>query len=223
MSGSKRGPASFFRHPVMRYRYVAIEGPPGVGKTVLARRIAEALDGGTVLENEANPFLKDFHAGRPGAAFQTQIFFLLSRYRELSQLAQRELFSQVKVSDFILPKDKIFAYLHLDDSELLLYEKIYRTLAAEVPSPELVVYLQAPAETLIKRLRRSPGHVPDDSTMREIVRAYDYFFFHYSATPLLVVNASTVDFASPETNLDYLVQEIRLMPGGTRYYVPSAG
>ncbi len=206
----------------MRYRYVAIEGPPGVGKSALARRIAEVLDGGTVLENEANPFLKDFHAGRPGAAFQTQMFFLLSRYRELSQLAQRELFSQVKVSDFILPKDKIFAYLNLDDSELLLYEKIYRTLAAEVPSPELVIYLQAPAETLIKRLRRSPGFVPDDSMMREIVRAYDYFFFHYSATPLLVVNAGTVDFSNPETNLDYLVQEIRLMPGGTRYYVPSA-
>ncbi len=206
----------------MRYRYVAIEGPPGVGKTVLAKRIAEALDGGTVLESEANPFLKDFHSGRPGAAFQAQVFFLLSRYRELSQLAQRELFSQVKVSDFILPKDKIFAYLNLDDSELLLYEKIYRTLAAEVPSPELVIYLQAPAETLIKRLRRSPGHVPDDSTMREIVRAYDYFFFHYSATPLLVVNATAVDFANLETNLDYLVQEIRLMPGGTRYYVPSA-
>ncbi len=206
----------------MRYRYVAIEGPPGVGKSALARRIAEVLDGGTVLESEANPFLKDFHAGRPGAAFQAQIFFLLSRYRELSQLAQRELFSQVKVSDFILPKDKIFAYLNLDDSELLLYEKIYRTLAAEVPSPELVIYLQAPAETLIKRLRRSPGFVPDDSTMREIVRAYDYFFFHYSATPLLVVNAGSVDFANPETNLDYLVQEIRLMPGGTRYYVPSA-
>jgi deoxyadenosine/deoxycytidine kinase len=206
----------------MRYRYVAIEGPPGVGKSSLARRVAEALDGGTVLENEANPFLKDFHEGRPGAAFQAQVFFLLSRYRELSQLAQRELFSQVKISDFILAKDKIFAYLNLDDSELLLYEKIYRALAVEVPAPELVIYLQAPAETLIKRLRRSPGFVPDDSAMREIVRAYDYFFFHYSATPLLVVNAGTVDFSSPETNLDYLVQEIRLMPGGTRYYVPSA-
>jgi deoxyadenosine/deoxycytidine kinase len=206
----------------MRFRYVAIEGPPGVGKTNLARRLAEVLDGGVVLESEANPFLKDFQGGRPGSAFQTQIFYLLSRYRELSQLAQRELFSQLKLSDFILPKDKIYAYLHLDDSELALYEKIYRTLAAEVPSPELVIYLQAPAETLAKRIRRNPVHALNESSLREIVRAYDYFFFHYSATPLLVVNCSEVDFSSPETNLDYLVQEIRLMPGGTRYYVPSA-
>lgn len=206
----------------MRFRYVAIEGPPGTGKSTLAKRLAEFLDGGVVLESETNPFLKDFQGGRPGSAFQTQIFYLLSRYRELSQLAQRELFSQLKLSDFILPKDKIYAYLHLDDSELVLYEKIYRALASEVPSPELVIYLQAPAETLAKRLRRNLGPVPNDSSLREIVRAYDYFFFHYSATPLLVVNCAEVDFSSPETNLDYLVQEIRLMPGGTRYYLPSA-
>ncbi|MGH9336827.1 MAG: deoxynucleoside kinase [Vicinamibacteria bacterium] len=207
----------------MRFRYVAVEGPPGVGKTALGRRIAEALDGGTVLESEANPFLKDFHAGRPGAGFQSQVFFLLCRYRELSQLAQRELFSQVKVSDFILAKDKIYAYLNLDDSELVLYEKIYRALAAEVPAPELVIYLQAPAETLLKRIRRSAaGSFVDEVDLREIVRAYDYFFFHYSQTPLLVVNCSAVDFSSPETSLHDLVQEIRLMPGGTRYYVPSA-
>jgi deoxyguanosine kinase len=206
----------------MRFRYVAIEGPQGVGKTNLARRLAEILDGGTVLESETNPFAADFRAGRPGAAFQTQVFYLLNRYRALSQLAQRELFSQMKITDFILAKDKIYAYLHLDDSELLLYEKIYRTLATEVPAPELVIYLQAPAETLIRRLRKSSSPLPDESELREVVRAYDYFFFHYSQTPLLVVNCSDVDFSTPETSLDYLVQEIRLMPGGTRYYVPAA-
>jgi deoxyadenosine/deoxycytidine kinase len=206
----------------MRFRYVAVEGPPGVGKTSLARRLSETLSGDTLLESGTNPFVKDFHAGQPGAAFQTQIFYLLKRYRELSQLAQRELFSQLKITDFIFAKDKIYAYLHLEDSELVLYEKIYRTLAAEVPAPELVIYLQAPAETLIKRLRRNPGPVPDDAGLREIVRAYDYFFFHYVATPLLVVSCAEVDFSSPETSLDYLVQEIRLMPGGTKYYVPSA-
>lgn len=206
----------------MRFRYVAIEGPPGVGKSALARRLAEALDGGLVLETEVNPFLSDFHAGSPGAAFQTQVFYLLSRYRELSRLAQRELFSQLKISDFILAKDKIYAYLHLDDSELPLYEKIYRALATEVPAPELVVYLQAPADILLKRLRWTAGPTPEDEDLREIVRAYDYFFFHYSATPLLVVNCAEVDFASPETSLDYLVNEIRIMPGGTRYYVPSS-
>jgi deoxyadenosine/deoxycytidine kinase len=206
----------------MRFRYVAVEGPPGVGKSALARRLAETLDGGLVLETEGNPFLNDFHAGSPGAAFQAQVFYLLSRYRELSRLAQRELFSQLKISDFILAKDKIYAYLHLDDSELPLYEKIYRTLAAEVPAPELVVYLQAPADVLLKRLRRSAGPTPEDEDLREIVRAYDYFFFHYSATPLLVVSCAEVDFSSPETSLDYLVNEIRLMPGGTRYYVPSS-
>jgi deoxyadenosine/deoxycytidine kinase len=205
----------------MKYRYIAVEGPPGIGKTPLARRLAEALDGGTVLESETNPYVNDLQAGKSGAAFQAQIFYLLSRYRELSRLAQRELFSQLKVADFILAKDKIFAYLNLEDSDLLLYEKIYRALAPEVPSPELVIYLQAPAETLIKRLRRNPGLAPDESSLREIVKAYDYFFFHYSVTPLLVVNASTVDFGNPETPIDYLVQEIRLMPGGTRYFVPS--
>jgi deoxyadenosine/deoxycytidine kinase len=206
----------------MRFRYVAVEGPPGVGKTSLARRLAETFDGGMVLESGTNPFLNDFHEGKPGAAFQAQIFYLLSRYRELSQLAQRELFSQLKIADFILAKDKIYAYLHLDDSELVLYEKIYRTLASEVPAPELVIYLQASAEALMKRLRRAHGPLPEEADLREVVRAYDYFFFHYSATPLLVVNCSDVDFSSPETRLDYLVQEIRLMPGGTRYYVPTA-
>lgn len=206
----------------MEFRYIAVEGPPGSGKTELAERLAKELDGAALLEKRNNPFLGPFLAGQPGAAFQAQIFFLLNRYRELAPLAQRELFSQTQVADFILAKDKIHAYLNLDDTELMLYEKIYGPLAEEVPPPELVVYLQAPAEVLAKRLRdRSADVSPTEDDLREIVRAYDYFFFHYSATPLLVVSSAEVDFASPETDLADLLQEIQLMPGGTRFYVPA--
>ena len=141
----------------MTFRYIAVEGPPGVGKTELSKGLAARLDGAALHEEKNNPFLRDFLAGKGGAAFQAQIFFLLNRYRQLSGLAQRELFSQTQISDFILNRDKVYAYLHLDDTELLLYEKIYRPLAVEVPSPELVVYLQVPArgarETLAAALR----------------------------------------------------------------------
>lgn len=206
----------------MDFHYIAIEGPPGVGKTPLAERLAVRIDGSTVLEESQNPFLKPFRDGRPGSAFQAQMFFLLNRYRELSELAQRELFQQRKISDFILARDKIYAYLHLDDTELSLYEKMYRVLGGEVPAPELVIYLQAPAEVLLKRLRkRSQGAGLEEPDLKELVRAYDYFFFHYSATPLLVVNSSNVDFADPDTPLDDLVQEIHLISGGTRYYIPG--
>jgi deoxyguanosine kinase len=207
----------------MRFRYIVVEGPPGVGKTLLAQRLAALFDGGTVLEEASNPFLDDFLSGRSGADFQAQVFFLLNRYRAISELAQRELFSQLKVSDFLLTKDKIYAHLNLDDTELMLYEKIYGVLATEVPAPDLVIYLQAQAPVLLKRHRRRPEiRFPDEEDLRELVRAYDYFFFHYSATPLLVVSAADVDFAHPETPLNDLVQEIQLMPGGTRYYVPAS-
>ena len=207
----------------MEFRYIVVEGPPGVGKTLLAQRLAALLDGGTVLEKANNPFLDDFLSGRSGAAFQAQVFFLLNRYREISELAQRELFSQLKFSDFLLAKDKIYAHLNLDDTELILYEKIYGALATEVPAPDLVIYLQAQAPVLLKRHRRRPeSRFLDEEDLRELVRAYDYFFFHYSATPLLVVSAADVDFAHPETPLNDLVQEIQLMPGGTRYYVPAS-
>ncbi len=206
----------------MTYRYIAVEGPPGVGKTELSTRLAGQLDGAALHEEKNNPFLRDHHAGKGGASFQTQIFFLLNRYRQLTGLAQRDLFSQTQVSDFILAKDKIYAYLSLDDAELMLYEKIYGPLAAEVPSPELVVYLQVPAEALAKRIRqRSSADAIEEDALREVVRAYDYFFFHYSQTPLLVVSSAEVDFGDPERDLTDLLREIQLMPGGTRFYIPS--
>lgn len=206
----------------MDFRYIAVEGPPGVGKTGLAERLAKNLEGRTLLEQKNNPFLDNFLSGEPGAAFQAQIFFLLNRYRELAALAQRELFAQTQISDFILAKDKIYAYLGLDDTELMLYEKIYGPLAGEVPAPELVLYLQAPAEVLSRRLRaRSEARFPQEEGLRDIVRAYDYFFFHYTATPLLVVSSAEVDFSEQSADFEDLLQEIRLMPGGTRFYVPA--
>ena len=207
----------------MNFRYVAIEGPPGTGKTQLAERLAAKVDGAALLEDKNNPFLTEFQSGRSGAAFQAQIFFLLNRYRELRELEQRDLFTQTQFSDFILAKDKIYAYLHLDDTELMLYEKIYTPLTTEVPAPELVVYLQAPADVLSRRLRqRNDPTAPEIDVLREIVRAYDYFFFHYSATPLLVVSSAAVDYVSPETGIDDLFEEIEQMTGGTKFYVPAA-
>lgn len=208
----------------MRYRYIAVEGPPSVGKTPLVKRLGERLDASPVTEAIENPFLKDFYLEKPGAAFQAQMFFLLSRYRQLSELTQRELFRQVTLCDFIFSKDKIFAYLNLDDTELMLYEKIFQVLAGEVPSPELVIYLQASAEALVKRVRSrhrrgDPG--PGEPYLKELVKAYDYFFFHYSGTPLLVVNSTDVDFGDPSVELDDLLREIDSMAGGTRYYVPA--
>ena len=208
----------------MKLRYVSVEGPPGVGKSALVERLVAHLEASVVLERSENPFLRDFYHEKPGAAFQTQMFFLLSRYRQLLELAQRELFRQVTVSDFIFAKDKIFAYLNLDDTELMLYEKIYRVLEGEVPQPELVIYLQAPAEVLLKRLKARPRRAepgPGESYLRELVKAYDYFFFHYSATPLLVVNTAEVDFSHPATALDDLIHEMQSLSGGTRFYMPG--
>jgi deoxyadenosine/deoxycytidine kinase len=207
----------------MNFHYIAVEGPPGVGKTALVERLG-GREASIVLEEGGNPFLRNFYSRKPGAAFQTQMFFLLSRYRQLSELTQRELFHQLTVCDFLFAKDKIFAYLNLDDTELGLYEKIYGVLSGEVPPPELVIYLQAPVEVLSKRLK-AKGHkgepLPKDDYLRELVKGFDYFFFHYSATPLLIVNTAEVDYSDPETDLDELLSEIETTEGGTRFFKPA--
>jgi deoxyadenosine/deoxycytidine kinase len=210
----------------MPFQYVAIEGPVGVGKTALTERLATRLDATAVLEETENPFLADFYTGRPGAALQAQLFFLLNRHRQLMTLRQTSLFAQATICDYLFDKDKIFAYLNLDDNELFIYQRLYDLLARDVPPPDLVVYLQTPTDVLLRRVhsRRMDADTvafqPDDEYLRELNEAYHHFFFHYSATPLLVVETSQFDSDASDEAVDDLIKQIRAMGPGTRYYVP---
>jgi deoxyguanosine kinase len=206
------------------FRYIALEGPPGVGKTALAERLAAHVDATTVLEETDNPFLADFYADQPGAALQAQLFFLLNRHRQQEALRQTDLFSQLTICDYLFEKDRVYAYLNLDDNDLFIYQRLYDLLARDVALPDLVVYLQAPSELLIKRLRARDadheGYTPNPAYVQKLNEAYQHFFFHYSATPLLVVETSQIDLASSDEVLDDLLRQIRGMGRGTRYYVP---
>ena len=210
----------------MQFRHIAVEGPIGVGKTALAERLGPRLDATVVLEDTDNPFLADFYADRPGAALQAQLFYLLNRHRQQMALRQADLFSQITICDYLFDKDKIFAYLNLDDNELFIYQRLYELLARDVPPPDLVVYLQAPTDVLLRRLnaRRTDSELaafePDPDYLRELNEAYHHFFFHYDATPLLVVETSQFDADASDEALDDLVKQIRTAGPGTRYYVP---
>ena len=212
----------------MSFRSIAIDGPIGVGKTALAERLAARLDGTTILEERENPFLPDFYKGRPGAALQAQLFYLLNRHQQQTAQRQSNLFTQVTICDYVFDKDKIFAYLNLDDNELFIYQRLYDLLAADIPSPDLVIYLQAPTDVLEARLearaalREADAEAlePDADYLRELNEAYQHFFFHYTATPLLVVETSQVELHSSDEALEDLVRQITTMGKGTRYYVP---
>ena len=209
----------------MAFHYIAIEGPIGAGKTSLAERLATRLDATAVLEETENPFLADFYAGRAGAALQAQLFYLLNRHRQQLTMRQGDLFAQATIADYIFDKDKIFAYLNLDDNELFIYQRLYELLVNDVPAPDLVVYLQAPTDVLVRRIRERRSD--DDSApepgadyVREMNEAYQHYFFHYTATPLLVVETSQFDLHTSDEALDDLIKQINSMNRGTRYYVP---
>jgi deoxyadenosine/deoxycytidine kinase len=210
----------------MSFQYIAIEGPVGVGKTALAERLAARLDATAVREETENPVLANFYGGRPGAALQAQLFFLLNRHRQQIALRQGDLFAQATVTDYLFDRDKIFAYLNLDDNELFIYQRLYDLLAKDVPTPDLVIYLQAPTDTLARRIRSrvedvdGPPPDPGSDYLRELNEAYQHFFFHYTDTPLLVVETSHVDLAGSDAALDDLVRQVQSMTRGTRYYVP---
>lgn len=208
---------------MLKARYIAVEGPIGVGKTTFAKLLAGRLGADLMLEVvEANPFLAHFYREPARYAFQTQLFFLLSRYKQHEALRQQALFAKGLVCDYLFAKDRLFAQLTLSDDELALYEKVFRLLDTKVARPDLVVYLQATPDALMQRIRKRAHEYErpiQESYLQELVKRYNQFFFHYHETPLLVVNTSDVDLRSPEAFGD-VVREINAMRGGIQYYVP---
>jgi deoxyguanosine kinase len=206
-------------------RYIAVEGVIGVGKTTLAQMLCERLSARVVLEKfEENPFLEKFYKDPEHYAFQTQIFFLLSRYRQQQELFQADLFQKVTVSDYMFEKDKIFAYLNLQDDELRLYETLVSQLEKNIPAPDLVVYLQSSVERLMSNIRnrgRSIEEPISEEYIRNLNEAYNYFFFRYKAAPLLIVNATQIDFVNNRKDFEELLAQIvRPQRSAVEYYNP---
>jgi deoxyguanosine kinase len=204
-------------------RHIAIEGPIGVGKTSLVGLLAKRFSGTQVLEDVTNPFLADFYAGKEGAAFQTQIYFLLSRYRQQQEIAQIDLFKNLVLADYTFAKDKIFASLTLSDAEMGIYDKLYKELSDTVPRPDLVVHLTAAVETCLTRIKkrgRSFEKAISADYLKSLVTAYNYFFYHYRETPLLVVETNEIDFVERKGDLEDLIQQITRPFRGTQIYVP---
>jgi deoxyadenosine/deoxycytidine kinase len=207
-----------------RPRYIAVEGPIGVGKTTLAHILGERLGGQVVLEAvEENPFLASFYADRKKHAFQAQLFFLLSRFQQQQALFQHDLFSQATVADYLFAKDRIFAALTLNPAELALYHQVYELLGPRTIRPDLVVYLQARTDVLLARIKKRGRDFErsiDAGYLDQLAKAYSDFFFHYDESPLLVVNTSDIDLEGSPRDLEALLAVIRRHRKGTQHYVP---
>lgn len=215
------------RDGVKEARYIAIEGPIGVGKTSLATLLGRRLGARLVLERpDENPFLDDFYRDSRRFAFKTQLFFTLSRFMQQQEFAQQDLFHDLVIADYMFAKDKIFAYLTLDDKELALYEKLVDLIEPQVPVPDLVIYLQATTDVLTERIGRR-GRTYErrvgEEYLRSVNEAYNYYFFHYTQSPLLVVNTSEIDFVHKQADLDDLIVEIKRPHAGTTFYGPGGG
>ena len=205
-------------------KYIVVEGPIGVGKTSLVHMLSDKLSARTMLEKyEHNPFLTDFYKDRKRHAFQTQMFFLLSRYQQQLDNIQMDLFNQSVVADYLFAKDKIFAQLNLNDDEYALYDKMYRLLDENIPKPDLVIYLQADLDVVLQRIRhRNHKYEKGLSSdyLEQLMKAYSDFFFYYSDTPLLVINTSDIDFVNKPNDFENLVKEILSSRRGTQYFSP---
>lgn len=204
--------------------YIVVEGPIGVGKTSLAIRLAESLNAESVLEQASeNPFLERFYRSRAQYALPTQLFFLFQRVRQLQDLKQSDLFSRLRIGDFMLDKDALFAQLTLDDDEFRLYQQVYSQFSLDVPQPDLVVYLQAPVDVLMERVRRRGVEYErflDGGYLQNLVDAYTAFFHRYSDSPLLIINAARINIVDKDEDYQMLLDHIRTVKSGRHYFNP---
>ena len=208
----------------LNLKYIAVEGPIGVGKTSLAERLADEFGSSLLLEQvDENPFLERFYQNPREAALSTQLHFLLHRTKQLQEFKQADIFSPVRVADFLIEKDRLFAQVTLNSSEYELYEQIYSHLTIDAPTPDLVVYLQAPIEVLLQRIRkRGRGYerLIESAYLEQLNEAYAKFFYDYGNAPCLIVNASEIDFINNEKDYQQLLHEILNMEAGKRYFNP---
>jgi len=208
----------------LEHRYIVVEGPIGVGKSSLTNIVAERFGARRVMEVvEENPFLASFYGDRAKYAFQTQMFFLLSRFKQQQDLFQQDLFSAITVSDYLFAKDRIFANLTLQSDELGLYERVFEALQPRVTKPDLVIYLQARIDVLLARIKKRGREFErkfDPTYLEALCKAYNDFFFHYTDTPLLVVNTSDIDFVNNPADLEDLLSVVRQTRKGTVHYQP---
>src|SRR6267154_4657747 len=210
--------ANFFELP----RYIALEGPIRVGKSTLAQIVAQEINAQRVIEPEGNRFLKSFYEGEPGAGFQTQFSFLISRFEQLRGLSGAASPKRI-VSDYIFEKDKLFACINLSDAELEIYNRYYNHFREQLPTPDLVIYLQATPEVLKKRLKKknAPGEKAiNEDYLMEVVKAYEHFFFHYTQSDLQIVNTSEIDFVDRNEDLQELLKKVSAPIKGTQYFLP---
>jgi deoxyadenosine/deoxycytidine kinase len=205
-----------------KYRYIVVEGPIGVGKTSLARLLSERFQAGLMLEDaDANPFLPRFYQDAARYALPTQLFFLFQRASQVQDLRQMELFGRTTVSDFLLDKDRLFAQLNLSDEEYRLYQQIYAHLQPQTPVPDLVIYLQAPADALVERIRRRGTGYESPITADYLARladSYSRYFYHYEASPLLIVNSEHLNFVDQPQDFELLMERIGQMRGEREFF-----
>jgi len=206
-------------------RYIVIEGPIGVGKTSLCQRLADHLGADVLLEQaEENPFLERFYQNPKHAALPTQLFFLFQRARQIQDLRQSDMFAaQIRVSDFLMEKDRLFAQITLDDDEFRLYEQVYSSLTLDTPRPDLVIYLQAPVATLIERVNKRGRRIErniETSYLNELTDAYTRFFYYYNDSPLLIVNAADLDLVNNQQHFELLLDRITQIKSGRHYFNP---